>query len=273
MPRSNIGQVTHVSSTPWATSQEADITRRALEAACWLLLGCWSNNSVNSHSSPGPFNRRILRAVRCCSAHTGVIDPATNDALRIVTECLRPTPADNLPIFAGIQLAELCRNGATLSLARRAMEPGHLRHSAFTCPSSANARRLKSRHSFVPAVQHLIGSSDNHGRRKDFFQGGSGDFPKIFSKGGQKWWNFFFTLWNWKKQFFLPIISKSRAARPPMPPFRSPCWKQQHMWAAVGGSPMECGVGGQSTSLRTFIRDTGTQPPRNDPPKKNLDPA
>jgi len=27
-----------------------------------------------------------------------------------------------------------------------------------------------------------------HGRRKDFFQGGSvGDFPKIFPGGGQKW--------------------------------------------------------------------------------------
>jgi len=30
--------------------------------------------------------------------------------------------------------AELCRNGATLSLARRAMEPGHLLRSALTCP-------------------------------------------------------------------------------------------------------------------------------------------
>ena len=51
------------------------------------------------------------------------------DALRIVTGCLRPTPADNLPTLAGIQPAELRRNGAALSLARRAMEPGHLLHS------------------------------------------------------------------------------------------------------------------------------------------------
>jgi len=47
------------------------------------------------------------------------------------------------------------------SQARRAMEPGHLLHSALTRPSSANARRLKSRHPFVPAAQHLISSSDN----------------------------------------------------------------------------------------------------------------
>ena len=40
------------------------------------------------------------------------------------------------------------------------MEPGHLLHSALTRPSSANARRLKSRHPFVPAAQHLIALSD-----------------------------------------------------------------------------------------------------------------
>jgi len=65
--------------------------------------------------------------VWCRSAHTRLIDPAINDALRIVTGFLRPTPADNLPILAGIQPAELRRNGVTLSLARPAMEPGHLR--------------------------------------------------------------------------------------------------------------------------------------------------
>jgi len=95
------------------------------------------------------------------SAHTGLIDPTIHDAFRFVTGCLRPTPADNLPTLAGIQPAELRRNGATLSLARRAMEPGHLLHSALTRPSSADARRLISRHPFVPAAQHLISSSDN----------------------------------------------------------------------------------------------------------------
>ena len=80
------------------------------------------------------------------SALTRLIDPAINDALRIAIGCLSPTPADNLPILAGIQPAELRRNAATLSLARRAiaMEPGHQLHSALTCPPGANARRLKS---------------------------------------------------------------------------------------------------------------------------------
>ena len=100
--------------------------------------------------------------VWCRSAHTRLIDPAINDALRIVTGYLRPTPADNLPILAGIQPAELRCSGATLSLARHAMEPGHLLHSALTRPSSADARRLKSRHPFVPAALQLIISSDNN---------------------------------------------------------------------------------------------------------------
>jgi len=55
-------QVAHVSPTPWVTSQEANITRRTPEAACWLWLECWSNNVANSHPSPGPFNCRILRS-------------------------------------------------------------------------------------------------------------------------------------------------------------------------------------------------------------------
>ena len=42
------------------------------------------------------------------------------------------------------------------------MEPGHLLHSALTRPTSADARRLKSRHPFVPAVQQLISFSDNN---------------------------------------------------------------------------------------------------------------
>ena len=61
-PWSDVGQVAHVSPTPRVTSQKVDITRRPLEAACWLRLGCWSNNVANSHPSPGPLNNRILHS-------------------------------------------------------------------------------------------------------------------------------------------------------------------------------------------------------------------
>ena len=40
--------------------------------------------------------------VWCRSAHTRLIDSVLNDALRIVTGCLRPTPTDHLPILSGI---------------------------------------------------------------------------------------------------------------------------------------------------------------------------
>ena len=49
--------------------------------------------------------------------------------------CLRPTPADNLPILAGVQPAELRRKRDTLCLTRSAMEPGHLLHAALTMAS------------------------------------------------------------------------------------------------------------------------------------------
>ena len=100
--------------------------------------------------------------VWCRSVHTRLTDPAINDAVRIVTGCLHLTPADNLAILTGNQPAELRRNGATLSPARRTKQPGHLPHSALTCPPSTNAWRLKSRHPFEPAAaQQLISSSDN----------------------------------------------------------------------------------------------------------------
>ena len=81
-----------------------------------------------------------------------------------MTECLRPIPGNKFPVLAGIHPAELRRRRATLSLARRAMEPRHLLHSALTCPPGAYAQPLKSRRSFVPAAQQLFGSSDKNNR-------------------------------------------------------------------------------------------------------------
>ena len=41
--------------------------------------------------------------VWCRSAYTRLIDSVLNDALCIVTGCLRPIPTDNLPVLSGIQ--------------------------------------------------------------------------------------------------------------------------------------------------------------------------
>ena len=43
----------------------------------------------------------------CRSAHTRLINSVLNNALRIVTGCLHPTPMDHLPVLSGIQPAEL----------------------------------------------------------------------------------------------------------------------------------------------------------------------
>jgi len=64
--------------------------------------------------------------------------------------------ADTLLMLAGIQHAELRGKGATRFLAHRAMEPGHLLHSALTHPLGGKTRQLKSRHPFVPAAQLTV---------------------------------------------------------------------------------------------------------------------
>ena len=89
----------------------------------------------HGNSRADPFNSRVgyCAPAWCRSAHTRLIDPVINDALPILTGCLRPTPASNLPILAGIQPDERRRKEATLSLARLAMEPGHLLRSALIC--------------------------------------------------------------------------------------------------------------------------------------------
>ena len=93
----------------------------------------------------------------CRSAHTRLIDSVLNDALRIVTECLRPTPKNNLPVLSGIQPAELRRQRATLSLANRSsLDPGHILHEQVTEPRAATKERLKCRRPFVPAARKLL---------------------------------------------------------------------------------------------------------------------
>jgi len=81
--------------------------------------------------------------VWCRSAHTCLVDPVIEGALRTVTGCLRPTPAD-FPILAGIQPADLRRKGATLSLARRATDPGHLLHSKRTTGWECTASQIET---------------------------------------------------------------------------------------------------------------------------------
>ena len=91
------------------------------------------------------------------SAHSHLIDSVLNDALRIITGYLLPTPTDHLPILSGIQPAELCRLGAILSLAyRRSLDLGHILYGLLGGSSDTRQGRLKSKRPFVPAAQNLL---------------------------------------------------------------------------------------------------------------------
>ena len=95
--------------------------------------------------------------VWCRSAHTRLIDSVLNDALRIVTGCLCPTPMDHLPVLSGIQPAELQQMGATLSLAYRgSLDPDHILYGLLSGSSDTCQVRLRSRRPFVPAAQNLL---------------------------------------------------------------------------------------------------------------------
>ena len=79
------------------------------------------------------------------SPHTGKVDAAINNSLRIITGCLKPTPAFYLPVLAGIAPAGLRREAATLALARKAQQHHwHLLHDTTTMATPPS--RLKSTH-------------------------------------------------------------------------------------------------------------------------------
>ena len=91
--------------------------------------------------------------VWCRSTHTRIIDSIFNDALRIVTGCLCPTPTEDLPVLASIQPAGLRRLGATLFLANCAIhDPDHVLHIQLVGQRDAHLGRLRSRRPFVPAA-------------------------------------------------------------------------------------------------------------------------
>ena len=104
--------------------------------------------------------------VWCRSAHTRLIDSVLNNALRIVTGCLRPTPTDHLPVLSGIQPAELRRMGATLSLAYRgSLDPDHILYGLLSGSSDTRQVRLRSRRPFMPGVRNLLDNLASRGIR------------------------------------------------------------------------------------------------------------
>ena len=105
------------------------------------------------------FTADYCTPVWCRSTHTCLIDSILNDALRIVTGCLRATPTEELPVFAFIQPAELRRLRATLSVANRTIhDPDYALHGLLVGQQEAHLGRLTSRRQIVPAAWKLLGS-------------------------------------------------------------------------------------------------------------------
>ena len=68
-----------------------------------------------------------------------------------------PTPTDHLPVLSGIQPAELCRMGATLSLAYRgSLDLDHILHGLLSGSSDTRQVRLRFRRPFVLAARNLL---------------------------------------------------------------------------------------------------------------------
>ena len=90
--------------------------RPTAETTCRLGMGCCCQNSMYSCPISGTATlvAEYCPPVWCRSVNTRLIDSVLYDALRIVTECLRPDSTDHLQCFqVSSQLSKL---RATLSL-------------------------------------------------------------------------------------------------------------------------------------------------------------
>ena len=129
----------------------------AAEATCRLGKECWCQAVRIAALFLVYLIAEYCVSVWCHGDHTRLIDNVLNDALRIVTGCLRPTPKDHLHILSGIQPAELRRLEVTLSLAYRgSLDPDHILHGLLCGSSDVCHERPKSRHPFVPAARNLL---------------------------------------------------------------------------------------------------------------------
>ena len=120
-------------------------------------MGRWCQGIAHSCFVPDLLDCWVLCislvSQRAYSPHCSILD----DALCIVSECLRSTSTDNLLVLSGIQPAELHRQETTLSLANcSSLDPGHISLGQLTKPQAASKERLKSRHPFVPAARKLL---------------------------------------------------------------------------------------------------------------------
>ena len=141
-------------------------THHIAEATCKLKMGCWCQNAKHSCLISVYLTAEHCTPVWFRSVYTRLIGSVLNEALRIVTECLRPAPTYHLPILSGIQPGELRRLRATLSLAYRgSLDPDHILYGLLRGYSDARQERIRSRRPFVPATRNLLNNLAGFGIR------------------------------------------------------------------------------------------------------------
>ena len=93
--------------------------------------------------------------------HTHLLERGIDDALRMVTGCLKPTPTEYLSVLFGIPPAELRRKAATLLLGRQSSESGHTLYKYMYFNRPMTKRHLKSRKPFFIEAQGLLVQNTN----------------------------------------------------------------------------------------------------------------
>ena len=162
-------QIAHVSSPFSGIAQKTIFARHTAERLVRSGWGAGAKTLRIATLSLVYSTTEYCTPVWCRSAHTRLIDSVLNDALRIVTGCLRPTPTDHLPVLSGIQPAELRRLRATLSLDYRgSLDPDHILYGLLSGSSDTRQVRLRSRCSFVPAARNLLNNLLLGGPGKQF---------------------------------------------------------------------------------------------------------
>ena len=140
------GKIAHVLSLPSDIAQKTIFWRLIAEATCRLEMRCWCQNIAKAALSLIYSTAEYCVPVWCRSDHTCLIDNVLNDALRIVTGYLRPTPTDHLSIFLGTLPTELCRLKATLFSAYRGyLDPDHILYGLLSGSSDVRQERLNAR--------------------------------------------------------------------------------------------------------------------------------
>ena len=94
--------------------------------------------------------------VWCRRAHTRLIDSVLNDALRIVTGCLRPTPMDHLSILSGSSQLSFANGGDTFLGSPWISGPRSYLVWFFSGSSDTRQVRLRSKRPFLPVARNFL---------------------------------------------------------------------------------------------------------------------